>query len=265
MLQRVLDIRMKRLEPDHPSVLVAMTNLAVAKVGLKKLDEAESLLTDALRMQSKRLGEGHPKTLMCMGNLAFVQEDQGKLEDAEKTYRRLIDLRRKNKLADQAVWGEMNNYAMLLQRLGRADEGRDLYLELLPPSEANLPADHYMTAIFRNNFGDCLIDLRDFEKAEEALVQSHAVIEAFFEAGTRAGDKSLGRLARLYEAWNKPEKAAEFRAKITGSEVRHRAVRWRRSSRRHRTALCPQSRRVLRNTAWTNESESPADWPAPAR
>ncbi|MCC6320292.1 MAG: serine/threonine protein kinase [Phycisphaerales bacterium] len=212
LLQRALDIRRKRLDPEHPGIQVAMTNLAVALVGLKRLDEAERLLNDGLAMQSRRLGEGHPKTLSTMGNLAFVQEDLGRLEDAEKTYQRLISLRRQGRLSEQTAWGDLNNYAMLLQRLGRPAEAEPIYRELLPLCDAGLPAGHYICAIFRNNFGDCLTDLRKFDEAEHELLRSQRELEAFFKPPHARIDKGRARLARLYEAWGKPERAAEYRA-----------------------------------------------------
>lgn len=212
LLQRALEIRRKRLDPEHPGIQVAMTNLAVALVGLKRLDEAERLLSDGLAMQSRRLGEGHPKTLSTMGNLAFVQEDLGRLEDAEKTYQRLISLRRQGRLSEQTAWGDLNNYAMLLQRLGRPAEAEPIYRELLPLCDAALPAGHYICAIFRNNFGDCLTDVRKFDEAEHELLRSQRELEAFFKPPHARIDKGRARLARLYGLWGKPERAAEYLA-----------------------------------------------------
>ncbi|MFN7020745.1 MAG: tetratricopeptide repeat protein [Phycisphaerales bacterium] len=210
LLRRALEIRRSRLDPDHPGIQVSMSNLAVALVGLKRLDEAERLLIEALRLQAARLGEGHPKAMSTLGNLAFVQEDLGKLAEAEQTYSRLIELRRRSRLADQTAWGDVNNYAMLLQRLGRAEEATALYREIMPLCDAGLPAGHYITAIFRNNFGDCLTDLGSYAEAERALLDSQSVIERFFKPPHPRIDKGRARLARLYTAWGRPEQAAEW-------------------------------------------------------
>lgn len=216
LLRRALEIRRSRLAPDHPGIQVSMSNLAVALVGLKRLDEAERLLIDSLRLQTARLGEDHPKAMATMGNLAFVQEDLGKLADAEQTYRRLIELRRRSRLTDQTAWGDVNNYAMLLRRVGRASEATALYREILPLCEAGLPEGHYITAIFRNNYGDCLTDLGSYAEAERALLDSQRVMERFFKPPHPRIDNGRARLARLYTAWGRPEQAAEW----TGSAVR---------------------------------------------
>lgn len=207
LLQRALDIRRKRLDPQHPSILVSMTNLAVALVGLGRLNEAEKLLHEGVEMQVARLGEEHPKTMSAMGNLAYVLEEQNKLEEAERLHERVVALRRKTGLLDQESWGNLNNYAMLLQRVGKPGQAEKLYRELLPLCEAKLPADHYVVAIFRNNFGDCLTDAQKFEEAEAALRASHVVLERFFKAEHPRTKKSAARLQRLYSAWGRPAPA----------------------------------------------------------
>lgn len=214
LLQRALTIRQKRLDPEHPSLLVTMGNLAVALTGLGELDKAEALLRDVMLLQTKRLGEAHPKTLSSMGNLAYILEDQGKLDEAETLFRRVVEIRRRTTLNDQEAWGHVNNLAMLLHKRGKLDEASSLYLELLPLCESSLPADHYLTAIFRSNAGACLTDLHRFEEAETQLLKSQTVLERFFakpapQIHPRV-QRGRDRLRALYTTWNKPEEAAKY-------------------------------------------------------
>jgi eukaryotic-like serine/threonine-protein kinase len=200
LLRRALDNRTAHLDPDHPSVLVAMSNLAVALTGLGKPEQAEPLLREAWTRQAEKLGPTHPKAMTALGNLGFVLEDQDKLDEAEEVLRRVVDLRRSVGLNAQEAWGDMNNLAMLLQRRGKPDEAERLYLELLPLCEQNLPPEHYVTAIFRSNYGDCLTDLARFADARRELDASQKVLDAFFKPEHARAQKGRARLERLAAA-----------------------------------------------------------------
>ena len=210
LLHRALEIRTARLDADHPSVLVAMSNLAVAYAGLGKLQAAEDLLRQSWAMQSKKLGENHPKTLSALGNLAYIIEEKGDLVEAERLMRMVVAARRGNGNLSAEGWGEMNNLAMLLQRMGKPGEAEPLFVELLAGCAKALPTDHYVHAIFRNNFGDVQTDLAGYAQAEELLTSSHDALSKAFKPGHPRLAKSAARLVRLYTLTNRPELAARF-------------------------------------------------------
>lgn len=212
LLRQALAIRRKKLDPNHPSLLVSMTNLAVAVTGLGHLDEAEPLLRDAAELQARRLGPEHPKTLSALGNLAYVLEDQGKLDEAERVFRQVVEVRRKGPMSDQDTWGQFNNLAMLLQKKGEFAEAEAIYREFLPRCEAGLPADHFILAIFRGNFGECLTHAKKFEEAERELLHSQPVLEKFFKVPHPRVAKGWARLAALYKIWGRPTDAARYTA-----------------------------------------------------
>ncbi len=211
LLSRTLAIRRKRLPPEHPSVLVAMSNLSVALASMNRLDEAEPLLRESMEAQIRVLGEAHPKTLSAMGNLAYVLEDQGKLDEAEALYRRVVENRRgARSLADTEAWPQMNNLAMLLMKRGKVTEAEPVFAEILSLSEGRLPPGHYFDAIIRNNYGECLARLERFVEAEKHLLASQTTLTEFFKEGHPRVKKGMERLATLYTAWGKPDRAAEF-------------------------------------------------------
>jgi tetratricopeptide (TPR) repeat protein len=213
LLRRTLEIRRQRLTPEHPSVLVAMSNLSVALASMNRLEEAEPLLRESMEAQVRVLGELHPKTLSAMGNLAYVLEDQGKLDEAEALFRRVVENRRGAKmLADSEAWPQMNNLAMLLMKRGRAAEAEPIFAEILALSEGRLPPGHYFDAIIRNNYGECLAELGRYEDAERELLASQATLTEFFKPGHTRVVKGLQRLGAMYRAWGKSDLAAEFEA-----------------------------------------------------
>ena len=59
-------------------------------------------------------------------------------------------------------------------------------------------------------YGRCLTGLERFEEAEKALLEAKEILTATVGAEHGQTQKVIPNLAELYEAWGKPEKAAEL-------------------------------------------------------
>jgi len=197
MLFRVVEIRRKRLPPDHPSLLVSMSNLAVTLTTAGRHAEAEPLLRASVDSQIRVHGDKHPKTMVAMGNLAFVLEDLNRLDEAEVYFRRVVDLRREVSLTDPNGWPELNKLAMLLTKQGKLEEAASLYKEVVTLATANGPANYLPTAIFRNNYGECLAKLGRYEEANIELGESMLVLQAALKPGHPRIAKAQSRLDEL--------------------------------------------------------------------
>ena len=197
---RTLAIRRKRLEADHPSVLTSMANRAACLVALQRYDEAISSLRETLEIQRTKLGASHAKTLTAMNNLAFAFEDTGKLDEAETLMREIVAIQREKGFADPESWGQLNNLGALLVKRGKAVEAEALYRDLFRAAEGKLPATHVLRAIYRNNFGECLIAVGKLDEAAKELEESHAVILGAFKEGHPRTVKSAARLRALEDA-----------------------------------------------------------------
>lgn len=208
---KALAIRRARLEADHPSVLTSMNNTAVVLLSLKRYDEALPLMQEVVEIHVRRLGVTHRNTLAAMNNLGYLYQDLKRLPDAEAVFRRAIEARRSaGILNDPDAVMVLNNLGMLLVEMQRYEEADGVYVEALAVAGKALPAEHFIPAIVRNNYGECLTKLSKFETAEKALLQSYPLLETTFKPGHARVDKARKRLASLYEAWQKPEKAAEW-------------------------------------------------------
>lgn len=198
MLRRAVEGRAKVLGEDHISTLVSKGNLGATLIRLGELEEAERLTRAAFEGHRERFGESHTRTLILMGNLAYLLEDLGQVTDAAAMYRRSIEIRRGSEGSmDPETWSTMNNLAMLLLNNGEPGEARAWFEELLGYCDAYLPAGHYYTALFRNNYAECLIVLGENDAAREALDASHPVIEATFGPDHARTKKSRGRYEML--------------------------------------------------------------------
>ncbi|MDX1388291.1 MAG: tetratricopeptide repeat protein, partial [Acidobacteriota bacterium] len=63
--------------------------------------------------------------------------------------------------------------------------------------------------------GGVLVRLERFAEAEPILIEAYEMLEKT-ESVNRTG-RALGRIVELYDAWGKPEEAARWREKQTGS------------------------------------------------
>ncbi len=213
VFEKTLAGRIKVLGEDHVSTATTRLNVAVCLVAAGKQAEAEPLVRRAMAVFEAKLGPDHPKTLTAYGNLAYILEDLGNNAEAETWFRRVLAGLRKNTKggADPEMWSAINNLAMLLMKEGKVEEAGAQFRELLDACEPTVPADHPFLAIFRNNYGECLTKLKRFEEAERELLRSQEVLVKKLGATHARTVKGRGRLAGMYEAWGKGEKAGEWR------------------------------------------------------
>ena len=66
------------------------------------------------------------------------------------------------------------------------------------------------------SYGKCLTELARYEEAEEQLVLAYSFLRDR-EAGDEATVRAVETLVELYEAWGKPEKAAEYLLRNRGT------------------------------------------------
>jgi len=80
MHRKVLAVRQRELGPEHPVMLAAANNLAIALTRRteSKFAQAETMLHEVLAVQQRVLGYEHPDTWGTVNNLAIVMKSQGK-------------------------------------------------------------------------------------------------------------------------------------------------------------------------------------------
>ncbi len=79
-----------------------------------------------------------------------------------------------------------------------------------------MPADAWRIADVKSRLGESLVRQQRFRDAETLLLEGYAVLEvqSDMERANVRARRALQRVVVLYDAWDKPEKAAEWRAKL---------------------------------------------------
>jgi hypothetical protein len=107
--------------------------------------------------------------------------------------------------------------AFLLFDTGRLAEAEPVLRECLAIREKTQP-DDWTTFNTRSSLGGALLGQKKFAEAEPLILAGYEGMKAREGKIAPAGRPRLAAAARrvveLYEAWGKPEKAAEWRAKL---------------------------------------------------
>ena len=95
--------------------------------------------------------------------------------------------------------------------------------ECLEIRQRVFPEGHRRTALASSALGEALTKLGRFQEAEPLLRGSLPVLQAI--GGNQHGEtrKAVNRIVELYEAWDRPEQAAVYRARATTIESGERS------------------------------------------
>ena len=152
---------------------------------------------------------------VALNSLAFLLEDKGDLAEAEKIYREILQIQ--SEQADPMrpeTFATRNNLAMLLMRERKFDEAAREFQVLIRATEQALGRQHVYFALFANNYGECLTQLRRFGEAGTLLTESHPVLLKSFGAEHARVRKSTERRIALYRATGRVADADALQATL---------------------------------------------------
>lgn len=155
-------------------------------------------------------------------DLAALLQEQGRLPKAEFHFREALGGFRQV-LGDDHPFTRFtsNNLAFVLNAESRFEEAEALLREGIPVRVETLGEKHWRTAEARSLFGEALAGLQRFREAERELLEGMSGLEASLPAGRRRTKlpPAILRVAKLYEAWDKPRQAAQWRARLPSAET----------------------------------------------
>ncbi len=197
----------------HPHVATTLNNLGTLLQARGDLDGAEALLRESLAIRRKALGEEHPDVAQSLNNLGMLLDEKGDHESAESLHREALAMNRKllgDEHPDVAI--DLLNLARAIQAQGEFEKAEPLYLEALAMERKRLGAQHPLLSATLSNYGGCLTGMRRYRDAEEKLLEAFGMAKALLGEQHERTRQTAERLVRLYEAWGKPDKAAEYEA-----------------------------------------------------
>ena len=218
LFEETLAMRKAKLGPDHPDTLRSMKHLADGYFNLGRHAEALKLREETLALQKAKLGPDHPDTLISRNNLASSYRAAGRTAEA-------IALNEENLKLRTSKFGSehpdtllsCNNLASSYITAGLFTRAEPILRECLAIRGRLLP-DDWWTFHTRSQLGGSLLGQKKFAEAEPFILQGYEGLKAREAKIPAPSRKRLAeaaeRVVKLYEAWGKPDKAAEWRRRL---------------------------------------------------
>ncbi len=199
-----------------------MQGLAAILWRQRKLKDAENTLRDGLAIETRLLGNWHPQVADMTEDLGGILADQGRLPEAENTLKQALSNRR-------TLLGDMHPdtvtcIVMLLNTLLTEEkyvQAEPLAREVLATREKQMPDDP-RTFNARSILGGCLLGQKRYGDVEPLLLSGYEGMKLRESKipweGRYVLKNALQRIVQLYEATNRPDKAAEWKQKLTEAE-----------------------------------------------
>jgi serine/threonine protein kinase/tetratricopeptide (TPR) repeat protein len=251
MLHSALIVARKAYPSDHPELASPLTSLAVLLHERGKFDEAESLYREALDIRQKHFGREDEGVASILSNLGILLQDRGDYDAAEPIFREILEIDRKllgdddlnvaidlNNLGNllrekedydtselylkEAIsilqkhehpWVSiaMSNLGELMNRKSDYSAAEPIFEEALSIGLEHLGDKNQDIAKLRSRYGECLLNLGKFEKAEGELRAALPILRDTLGEQEKRTQQTLSLLVELYEALDRIDEAEMYR------------------------------------------------------
>jgi tetratricopeptide (TPR) repeat protein/predicted Ser/Thr protein kinase len=213
--EKALEVRRRVQGEEHPSTLLSMTNLAIVYRDQRKWEQAEALMTRTLEARRRVLGEEHPDTLNSMNALGLLYLAQNKLDQAEAFSARVLDIRARV-LGEQhpETLTSINNLAVLTARQGKNAEAAELFTRAFGLQRRLRGEEHPETLRSMSNLGVLYRNMGRYADAEPLLLKAEEARRRVLPEGHPDRRVTIEALVQLYERWDQPDKAAQWRRQL---------------------------------------------------
>jgi len=215
LLCNALEGRRDSLSEEHSDTLQTMNSLGWLYCSQGRYRKAEEMFGKALETSRRVLGESHTCSLSSMHGLGTIYLVQGRYDQSELLLTNAYDIL--CRILSEENWATLsakNTLGELYMAQGLDVKAEKFYLETSEAQHRRLGRNHPSTLKTMNNLAVLYREQARYGDAEKLL------LEALEGRRLKLGDthphtlESMNNLIELYEAWGKPEKANEWRAKL---------------------------------------------------
>ncbi|MCH8146654.1 MAG: serine/threonine protein kinase [Planctomycetes bacterium] len=218
---QALAIRRRVSGPENRYTFTAMLHLADLYLDWGKFDEAEHALKEVPLELHGKPTDWWIESLHLRGLLGRAYVGQGRHDEAEPLFREALALRRES-LGEvhpdvSLCLDNLGSFLLTRDRLEEAEpilrEGLEIRRELFGDGHVNL-------ATSLENLGLLFQRKGDYGEAESLLLEVLRIRERAHGANHPDTQKTMNGVIDLYEAWGRPEKADEYRARVPRTSLR---------------------------------------------
>lgn len=213
-LREALDRARGTFGDEHELTIKALNNLALVREGMEDFAGAEPLFAEAVALARRKMGDRNAMTAVALHNHSRVLERLERRAEAIACSCESVEILR------EALGDRHPNTLTAVARLaGLCATQEDwagaerMYRLAVEISTNLLPAGDAGLANPRIALGKTLMRLERFKEAESHLKSGYEILRAARGETDEATRNAAARVADLYEAWNRPRDAAEWRAR----------------------------------------------------
>ena len=209
-----LDMNLRLSGEDHPDVAANQQNLAFLLRSKGDYEAAEKLYLESWATLRRLWGEETNRDVArSVHGLAVVLHLKGDLKAAEPLLRESLGMYRLL-LGEEhpTVAAAMSSLADLLIAKGEVMDAERLIRQALEILNNMLPMEDWRISKSEGVLGTFLTEAGHYEDAERILLNSYSTLKEQKGEQSHYTQSILRRIIKLYEAWGKSGKTAEYRA-----------------------------------------------------
>jgi eukaryotic-like serine/threonine-protein kinase len=209
-----LEEGLRTFGPVHPELVYSYTNLGAALYFQRKYHEAEAQYRKGVEVARKALGNEHPQLASAMADLGQSLDALQQYDEADKLYEESLKIQRQSlgdenpRVALTLVWSSIT-----LRHMKRFTDAEVRARKAVGIDRQKLGETNTRTLEAEGALGAILAAERKWQEAEPLLVGYADALER--KRGVE-GDLTdvVQQIVDMYTTWGKPDKAAEWRAKL---------------------------------------------------
>ncbi len=216
LLEESLAMRTRLYGEDSAAAGDSLLKLGYLAEGRGDPADAERWFRRASEVWSATLGADHPDVANPLRRVARLARARGDLEEAERLSRRVLELRRGFPRAHAKVHEARDDLAQVLLDREAWAEARALLEEWLADCEAELSPGANLFPHIDLHLSAARAGLGEFDEAEPRMLAAFERIDGNPRLWLETKREACGRVARMYELWNRPADAVTWRERCAG-------------------------------------------------
>lgn len=212
----VAERRKRLLGEDARDTIEAEMAVATVCYEQGRFDEAERLFRSLIERERRVLGEEDGVTLNTLSNFSSLYYRQERYDEALK-------LAMESAEVSSRIFGDdspralvsWHNVATTLDKLRRYEEAERTYLKTINGRRKVLGLSHPRTARSEWRLAEMWVGLRRYADAEPLIATAYNTFDRSFGPANPSTQSVVKTAVALYEGWDKPARAAEWRAKLS--------------------------------------------------
>jgi tetratricopeptide (TPR) repeat protein len=154
LFRSALEIADRMLGPDHPELILLITDLTRLQLKKSAFASAEPLLLRLLEIKRAK-GEDHPEVATVLASLANVRQALGRHESAEQLWRRVLEIRERTLAPNHfAIATALEHLGAACAARGKIAEALTAFQRALSIRERTLGAQHPSLRTSRERIAD---------------------------------------------------------------------------------------------------------------